>query len=332
MKSERFIFASRPYGFPEAGNFKYEEYETEPLKEGEVLLSPKFFSVDPYMRGRMNDTRSYAAGWELGKPISGGAVAEVTDSRSSSLSAGDYVTGNIQWATQCVEKASQLRKIDVRKYPPEYYLGILGMPGLTAYFGMTDICRPAKGDTVVVSGAAGAVGHVAGQIAKIFEARVIGIAGSDEKCRLLKEEFGFDEAVNYKTTKSIRKDIARLCPDGVNAYFDNVGGEVSDGVIANLAFYSRIALCGQISQYNSTRMPAGNFNMSVFLTRSVLLKGFIVRDYTERFHEGTQHLSRWIDEGKLKYTSTIVEGFEKLPEAFIGLFDGRNTGKMIVKV
>jgi NADPH-dependent curcumin reductase CurA len=332
MKSARFIFASRPHGFPETGNFKYEEYETGTLKEGEALLSPKFFSVDPYMRGRMNDTRSYAAGWELGKPISGGAVAEVVESRSSNLSVGDYVTGYIQWSTLCVESAEGLRKVDIQKYPPEYYLGILGMPGLTAYFGMTDICRPVKGETVVVSGAAGAVGHVAGQIAKIMEARLVGIAGSDEKCRLLKEQFGFDEAVNYKTSKSIRKDIALLCPDGVNAYFDNVGGEVSDGVIANLAFYSRIALCGQISTYNSTRMPAGNFNMSVFLTRSVLLKGFIVRDYTKRFPEGTQQLSKWIDEGRLKYTHTVVEGFEKLPEAFIGLFDGRNTGKMIVKV
>jgi NADPH-dependent curcumin reductase CurA len=332
MKSAQFIFASRPHGFAETANFKYEEYETEPLKEGEVLLKPAFFSVDPYMRGRMNDTRSYAAGWELGKPVSGGAVAEVLESRSSGLSAGDYVTGYIQWSTFGVEKAEELRKIDVRKYPPEYYLGILGMPGLTAYFGMTDICRPVKGDTVVISGAAGAVGHVAGQIAKIAGARVIGIAGTDEKCRLLKEEFGFEEAVNYKTSKSVRKDIAMLCPNGVNAYFDNVGGEVSDGVIANLAFHSRIALCGQISQYNSTRMPAGNFNMSIFLTRSVLLKGFIVRDYTERFPEGTEQLSRWIDEGRLRYTSTVVEGFEKLPEAFIGLFDGRNTGKMIVKV
>jgi NADPH-dependent curcumin reductase CurA len=225
-----------------------------------------------------------------------------------------------------------LLKADVSRFPAEYYLGILGMPGLTAYFGMTDICKPVQGDTVVVSGAAGAVGMVAGQIAKIFGARVIGIAGSDEKCRLIKEEFGYDEAVNYKTSKSVRKDLARICPDGVDAYFDNVGGEITEAVIANLDFHSRIALCGQISQYNSTRLPQGNFMMSMLLTRSVLLKGFIVSNYSDRFPEARVQISRWIEEGKLKFTQTIIDGFEKLPDAFLGLFSGQNTGKMLVKV
>lgn len=331
MKAQHYIFSARPIGMPNEDVFRLEETETGKLEDDELLLKPLFISVDPYMRGRMNDTKSYAKSWVPGQTAEGGVVAEVVQSRSSRFANGDVVTGNFPWATLFVKSAYEVRKVDAEKYPAEYYLGILGMPGLTAYFGMTDICRPKAGETVVVSGAAGAVGHVAGQIAKINGARVIGIAGSDDKCRMLKEEFGFDEAVNYKTSRSIRKDIARLCPEGVNAYFDNVGGEITEGVVANLAFHSRIALCGQISQYNSTKMPAGSFMMSMLLTRSVLLKGFIVNDYNTRFNEAYAALSQWLEEGKLRYKVTILDGFDKLPEAFLGLFAGKNTGKMLVK-
>lgn len=317
---------------PTGDVFRLEETETGALMVEDLLLKSLFISVDPYMRGRMNDTRSYAKSWVPGQTAEGGVVAEVVESRSGKFAPGDVVTGNFPWATHFVINASEVRKVDALTYPPEYYLGILGMPGLTAYFGMTDICSPKTGETVVVSGAAGAVGHVAGQIAKLSGARVIGIAGSDDKCRMLREGFGFDEAVNYKTSKSIRKDIAKLCPDGVNAYFDNVGGEITEGVVANLAFHSRIALCGQISQYNTTKMPAGSFMMSILLTRSVLLKGFIVRDYASRFDEAYAALSQWLKEGKLRYKVTILDGFDKLPEAFLGLFTGKNTGKMLVKV
>jgi NADPH-dependent curcumin reductase CurA len=332
MESKQFVFASRPYGLPAQENFRLEKVTLREPADNEVLLKPLFISVDPYMRGRMNDAKSYAASWQLGQPIRGGVVATVIESRSKNLSEGDVVTGQLPWATMIVEEAGKLRKVDAGKFPSDYYLGILGMPGLTAYFGITDICRPVKGDTVVVSGAAGAVGLVAGQIAKIHGARVIGIAGSDEKCRLIKEEYGFDEAVNYKTSKSIRKELAKLCPEGVDAYFDNVGGAVSEAVIANLDFHSRIALCGQISQYNSTRMPEGSFVMSMLLTRSVLLKGFIVNDYSNKFPEGFSQLSKWLEEGKLKFTSTIIDGFENLPKAFLGLFSGQNIGKMVVRV
>lgn len=332
MQYKQWIFAERPHGLPTAEVFKAEGYTPRDLKENELLLKPLYISVDPYMRGRMNDTKSYAASWQPGQPAEGGVVAEVVESKSSLFKKGDAVMGFLPWATISIGSADKLRKADIIKFPAEYYLGILGMPGLTGYFGMTDICKPVRGETVVVSGAAGAVGITAGQIAKIRGARVIGIAGSDEKCRLIKEEFGYDEAINYKTTKSIRKDLAALCPDGVNAYFDNVGGEITEAVVANLAFYSRIALCGQISQYNTTRMPEGSLMMPMLLTRSVLLKGFIVSDYSNRFNEGLMQLSKWIEEGKLKYTFTIIEGFDKLPEAFLGLFSGRNTGKMVVKV
>lgn len=333
MEAKQYILASRPHGMPSAENFRTESITVTTPGNNELLLKPLFISVDPYMRGRMNDTKSYAAAWQIGDPVKGGAVAEIIESGSDSFSKGDLVTGQLPWSTYCIARAEDVRKIDIRKFPPEYYLGILGMPGLTAYFGMTDICRPVKGDIVVVSGAAGAVGLVAGQIAKILGARVIGIAGSDEKCNLLTNIYGFDEAINYKTSRSIRKDLGKLCPAGVDAYFDNVGGAITEAVIANLDFHSRIALCGQISSYNATRIPeTGGFVFSILLTRSVLLKGFIVHDYARHFPEGRQQLATWIAEGRLKFTQTIVEGFDRLPEAFLGLFSGQNTGKMLVKV
>jgi len=283
------------------------------------------------MRGRMNSAKSYAASFEVDQPIKGGVIAKVVESKSNSIIAGDIVTGTLPWATYCIEKIENLRKIDVQKALPGYYLGILGMPGITAYIGMTKICKPLNGDTVVVSGAAGAVGIVAGQIAKLQGARVIGIAGSDEKCRLLKEQFGYDEVINYKTAKSIRKDLALLCPEGVDAYFDNVGGEITEAVAANLDFHARIALCGQISQYNNSKPYIGYSILPHLLTRSVLLQGFIVSNYSEHFGEAITNLSRWLDEGKLKYTETIIDGFEKLPDAFLGLFSGKNQGKMLVR-
>jgi hypothetical protein len=221
--------------------------------------------------------------------------------------------------------------VDVQSIPPGYYLGILGIPGFTAYFGMMDICKPKKGDTVVVSGAAGAVGLVAGQIAKIHGSKVIGIAGSDEKCRMLTDQFKFDNAINYKTTRSLRKDLGKLCPEGVDSYFDNVGGEITEAVVANLDFHARIALCGQISQYNKTRVPEGNMIMSTLLTKSAMLQGFIVRNYGERFGEALTALTNWLNEGTLTYTETIVNGFNNLPDAFLGLFSGTNKGKMLIK-
>lgn len=331
MENFQFVLASRPIGLPSSANFRKEKTVLNDLKDNEVLLKSWYISVDPYMRGRMNSAKSYAASFEVDQPIKGGVVAKVIESTSKTILAGDVVVGTLPWATYSVEKAENLRKVDVQKVPPGYYLGILGMPGITAYFGMMDICKPVKGDTVVVSGAAGAVGIVAGQIAKLQGTRVIGIAGSDEKCRLLKEQFGYDETINYKTSKSIRKDLAILCPDGVDAYFDNVGGEITEAVAANLDFHARIALCGQISQYNNSKPYIGYSILPHLLTRSVLLQGFIVRNYSSRFGEAISQLTQWFNEGKLKYTETILDGFDKLPEAFLGLFSGNNQGKMMVK-
>ena len=201
MKSKQIVLASRPHGLPSSENFRFEERDTGKLNDNEVLLKTWYISVDPYMRGRMNDVKSYAASFQLDQPFSGGVVAKVIESRSRSFAESDTVFGMLPWATYCIEKAENLRKVDIQSTPPSYYLGILGMPGLTAYFGMTDIGKPKAGETVVISGAAGAVGIVAGQIAKINGSRVVGITGSDEKCKLLKEQFGFDEAINYKTVK-----------------------------------------------------------------------------------------------------------------------------------
>jgi NADPH:quinone reductase len=332
MEISRFVLASRPLGTPSISNFRIENTVLNDLNEEEVLLKSWYISVDPYMRGRMNSAKSYAASFEVDKPIKGAIVARIIESKSSSFSSGDIVVGTLPWATYSVEKAEYLRKVDTAKVSPGYYLGILGMPGFTAYVGMMDICKPVIGETVVISGAAGAVGIAAGQIAKIQGARVIGIAGSDEKCRSLKEQFGFNEALNYNTSKSLRKELAILCPDGIQAYFDNVGGEITGSVVANLDFHARIALCGQISQYNNSKPSMEYSILPHLLTRSVMLQGFIVSNYSHRFGEALAQLTKWLNEGKLKYTETIVEGFDKLPEAFLGLFSGKNIGKMMVKV
>lgn len=331
METSQFVLASRPLGMPSTDNFRIEKTVLNELKDNEVLLKSWYLSVDPYMRGRMNSTKSYAASFEVDQPIKGGVVAKVIDSRSKALSKGDVVTGTLPWATYCIEKAENLRKVDISNFSPGYYLGILGMPGFTAYVGMMVICKPVKGETVIVSGAAGAVGIAAGQIAKIQGARVIGIAGTDEKCRLLKEQFGFDDAVNYKTSKSLRKEIAILCPEGVDVYFDNVGGEVTEAVVGSLDFHARIALCGQISQYNNSKPAMGYSILPHLLTRSVMLQGFIVSNYSDRFGEALTHLTQWLNEGKIKYTETVIEGFDNLPEAFLGLFSGSNHGKMLVR-
>ncbi|WP_395077894.1 NADP-dependent oxidoreductase [Flavobacterium sp.] len=331
MKTQQIVLASRPKGTPTLANFRTETIDLSELKKGELLLKPNFYSVDPYMRGRMNDAKSYAEPFQIDQAIKGGVTATVVESKSNNFKIGDVVVGMLPWAEQCVASEKGLQKIDTSTSPESYYLGVLGMTGLTAYFGLMHIGKPKKGETVVVSGAAGAVGVVVGQIAKIQGCRVIGIAGSDEKVNLLKEKFGFDEAINYKTTKNLTEHIAKLCPKGVDIYYDNVGGEISDAVIANINFNARIALCGQISLYNSTEVPVGPRIQPMLLTRSVLMQGFIVGNYSTNFPEGIKHLSEWVKDGKLKFSETIVNGFDNLPKALLGLFKGENTGKMIVK-
>ena len=331
MTTKQIVLASRPKGLPTLENFKTEDVEVPAISDGELLLEGWYYSVDPYMRGRMNDAKSYVPPFETGQPISGSAIAKVIESKSNDFKIGDIVTGHLPWQKRMISVGKGLQKIDVSIAPATFYLGVLGMTGLTAYFGLMKICKPKTGETVVVSGAAGAVGTVVGQIAKIQGCYVVGIAGSDEKIKVLKEEFGFDEAINYKTNADIKYAIAKACPKGVDIYFDNVGGEISDAVISNINFHARIALCGQISLYNSTETPMGPRLQPMLLTRSVLMQGFIISNFQSEFPEGIKQLATWMKEGKLKSTETIVHGFEKLPEALLGLFKGDNTGKMIVE-
>jgi NADPH:quinone reductase len=331
MKTTQFVLASRPAGLPTADTFRKETIELPGLQNGELLLEGLYYSVDPYMRGRMNDVKSYSPPYQLDKPLVGGVVAKVKESRAGGFAIGDLVTGALPWRTFTTVDAKYVQKIDDSLVPPSYYLGVLGMTGLTAYFGLVDIGKPKAGETVVVSGAAGAVGVVVGQIAKIYGCRVIGIAGTDQKIELLKNEFGFDEGINYKTAGDLKKAIAGACPNGVDIYFDNVGGAVSDAVVSQLNFHARIPLCGQISLYNNKETATGPRLQPMLLTRSVLMKGFIIGDYQGRFAEGREKLTEWVKEGRLKFTETMVNGFDQLPAAFLALFSGDNTGKMIVK-
>jgi len=323
---------SRPVGKPQLSDFKFVEEEMPTIKDGEILLKTKFVSVDPYIRGRMSAAKSYIPPFELQKAMSSGVVAEVIDSNNEKFKVGDFVSGSLDWREFQSSTGENLLKVSDQLAPLSNYLGILGMTGLTAYFGLTEIGKPQEGETILVSGAAGAVGSVVGQIGKILGCRVVGIAGTDEKVELLKSKFGYDEAINYNTTGNMTKAIAEACPNGVDVYFDNVGGEISDSAHANINRFGRIIVCGAISTYNETEIPTGPRVEGLLIKNSVLMQGFIVSNYAEKFPEGMQKLSQWLSEGKLTYSETIVEGFDQIPQAFIDLFDGKNTGKMIVKI
>jgi NADPH-dependent curcumin reductase CurA len=319
-------------GFPALENFETRNTQIPSLTSGMVRLKPHTFSVDPYMRGRMSDAKSYVAAFTVGEPFSGGGISQVVESLADGFNIGDYVLGMIPWQEDIVITASGLQVVDAKIAPLSYYLGILGMPGLTAYFGLLEIGKPKKGETVVVSGAAGAVGIVVGQIAKIQGCRVVGIAGDQTKVDFLTGELGFDAAINYKSETNMTEAIEKACPDGVDVYFDNVGGEISDAVVTQINKFARIILCGQISLYNVTTKPIGPRIGPTLLKRSALMQGFIVSNYAARFPEGFKALNDWVGSGELKYTVTTYHGFEKLPEALMALFDGKNLGKLIVEV
>ena len=320
----------RPEATPTSEHIQIVEGEKPEPKQGEVLVKLLYVSVDPYMRGRMNDTKSYIAPFALNEPMAGGAVAEVVRSEADSLQEGDIVTGMLPWKEHSVSQADQLRKIDPSLGPITYSLGILGMPGLTAYFGLMDIGQPKEGETIVVSGAAGAVGSAVVQLGKIAGCRVVGIAGSDEKTSYLKETLEIDETINYKT-ENVSEALQKACPDGIDVYFDNVGGNISDAVYPLLNKFARIAQCGAIASYNVPNDQGPRMQMHL-IKSSALIKGFTVGDYQDRFSEGFQYLSKWLQEGKLSYEETITEGFESIPDAFFGLFTGENLGKQLVKV
>ena len=316
---------------PTLNNFSIVDAEVPEPKDGEVLLRTRFLSVDPYMRGRMRDQKSYAPPFALNEVIAGGVVAEVIESRTPAFQPGNIVTGLLGWRLYSVARAEGLRKVDPDIAPVTTALGVLGMPGLTAYFGLLDIGQPQEGETVVVSGAAGAVGMTVCQIAKIKGCRVVGIAGSEEKNRYLENELQVDATINYKTA-DLKQAMSAVCPNGVDVYFDNVGGEISDVVMQLINQRARIVICGQISLYNLERLDTGPRVQPYLLVNSALMKGFIVSNYAARFAEGGKQLAQWLAEGKLKYSETFVEGFENAPRAFLDLFAGKNLGKQLVRV
>lgn len=326
------LLNSRPIGKPKESDFKFKSENKPTIENGEVLLKTTFVSVDPYLRGRMSDADSYVAPFKLNEPINSGSIAEVIESKNESFKKGDFVSGNLEWKEYQSSKGENLLKVDKTKASLSAYLGILGMTGLTAYFGLTEIGKPQKGETIVVSGAAGAVGSTVGQIGKILGCRVIGIAGTDEKVQMLKSKFGFDEVINYNTSQDIKKELAAICPDGVDVYYDNVGGDITDSVLANINRLGRVIACGAISLYNNTSVPTGPRVEPLLIRKSLLMQGFIVSNYANKFPEGIKQLSEWLSEDKLIYTETIVEGFDAIPSAFIDLFEGKNKGKMIVKI
>ena len=319
-----------PVGPPTEPDFELVEREVPPPGEGQVVCRTVYLSLDPYMRGRMRPGPSYAATAELGEPMVGGTVSQVVESRYPGLAPGDVVLGHAGWQEFDVSDGSRLEKLDPTAFPISYALGVLGMPGMTAYFALLDVGRPKAGETVVVSAASGAVGSVACQIAKIKGCRVVGIAGSAEKCRHVVEELGADACLNHRAD-DLRSELGRACPAGIDVYFDNVDGPVLDTILDHLNLHARIPLVGLISQYNAEVLPPGP-NLSRLLTKRSLIQGFLVGDYAGRRGEFLSEVGAWVRDGKVKYREDVVEGLENAPRAFIGLLEGRNFGKLLVRV
>jgi NADPH-dependent curcumin reductase CurA len=321
---------TRPVGLPKKSDFDLTTEVVPALNPGEVLLKAVYISVDPYLRGRMSGTK--VPRFEIGQPIASKVLAEVMDSKNTAFSRGEYVSHYLNWKEYQVSDGTGLVKVDAAAAPVTANLGVLGVTGLSAYFALLDIGQPRAGETLVVSGAAGAVGSIAGQIGKLMGCRVVGIVGTDEKAALIKGKFGFDEAINYRTVTDMTAALAAACPAGVDIYFDNVGGPVSDAVMACLNPYGRVAMCGSIANYNDTEQALSPSILPLVVYKFLTIRGFLIADFAARFPEGLAQLAAWLKQGKLTYSETIVEGFEQLPEAFIGLFEGRNEGKMLVKV
>lgn len=331
--NRQITLAARPVGFPKDSDFKLVESPVPPPKDGEFLVRVIYMSVDPYMRGRMNDAASYAAPVQLGEVMGGGAVGKVVSSNNPNFPEGDIVEGPFGWQEYAISNGQGARKIDPNLAPISTALGVLGMPGLTAYFGLLDICNPQPGETVVVSGAAGAVGSLVGQIAKIKGCSAVGIAGADDKVAYLIDELGFDSAFNYKTVTDYFKKLKELCPKGIDVYFDNVGGEITDAVFRLINTRARVSICGEISQYNLEKREMGPRIILVsLLVKQAKAEGFLVFQFANRYGEGLKQMAEWIKQGKLKYREDIAHGIENAPGAFMAMLKGRNTGKQLVKL
>jgi NADPH-dependent curcumin reductase CurA len=328
--NRRVTLASRPVGLPKETDFALDEADVQEPRTGEVLVHAAYVSVDPYQRGRMSEVRSYAKSLEIGDVITAQAVGEVVESRDPRFAPGDLAVGQLGWQEYGVARAGALRKVDASHGPITTALHVLGTNGLTAWFGLFDVGEPVAGDTVVVSSAAGAVGQLVGQLASLAGCWTVGIAGGPEKCSDLRELYGYDAAIDYKSG-DVRAALKEACPNGVDVYFDNVGGDVSTAVHARLNIGSRIAICGQISQYNLERAEP-TFHPGYLIVVRAKMQGFLVNDYAPRFGEALPRLARLVAEGKLRYREDVTEGLENAPRAFIGMLNGANRGKALVKV
>jgi NADPH-dependent curcumin reductase len=329
--NHQFRLAARPVGMPKRTDWNY---VAEPAREpgpNEVLIKVQYLSLDPAMRGWMNEGKSYIPPVQIGEVMRAGGVGQVVASNHSGFKVGDSVYGTLGIQEYATVEGKALTKVDTSVAPAPTLLGALGMPGMTAYFGLLDIGKPLPGQTVVVSGAAGAVGSVAGQIAKIKGCRVVGIAGGREKCDYLVRDLGFDAAIDYKS-EDVKKTLRQHCPKGVDVYFDNVGGDILDIVLTQLARHARIVICGAISQYNTTTGVKGPANYMSLLVNRASMTGMVVFDYADRYPEAMQAMAKWIAEGKLKTREDIVEGLETFPETLLKLFKGENTGKLVLRV
>ncbi|HAI34188.1 MAG TPA: NADP-dependent oxidoreductase [Alcanivorax sp.] len=333
--NRQIILAKRPTGMPGDENLKLQEGTVPEVGEGQVLVRTIYLSLDPYMRGRMSAAKSYAASVEEGSVMEGATVGQVVESRSGDFKQGDYVLCPGGWQEYSVNSPKAMRKLDPAQAPISTAVGVLGMPGFTAYVGLDEIGKPQKGETVVVSAAAGAVGQVVGQIAKLKGCRVVGVAGAEDKCKHVVGAYGFDACVNYKDA-DFREQLAKACPDGIDVYFENVGGDTFDAVMELVNDFARIPVCGRIAHYNDTEMPQGPDRLPGFmgkvLVKRLLIKGFIQFDYIHRQGDFLKDMPVWISEGKVKYQEDVVEGLENAVSAFQGLLQGKNRGKLLIQV
>jgi len=328
MTNKRVVLASRPSGPVSEANFRIEEAAVPNPGDGEVLVRNLWLSLDPYMRGRMSDAKSYAKGVDLGEVMVGQTVGEVLESRHPSLKMGDMVLTQLGW--QLYGTTREATKVDKSRAPLSYYLGLIGMPGMTAYFGLKEIGQPKAGETVVVSAASGAVGSVVGQLAKLWGCRAVGIAGGREKCDYVKHELGFDACLDYKAG-NLRDELKAACPKGVDVYFDNVGGEILDLLLTRMNLFGRIVVCGMIAEYNATE-PYRVKNLRAVLVNRLKLQGMIIFDWKDRYGEALKALAGYFAEGKLKYRESVVQGLENAPRGLMDLLNGKNFGKQLVKL
>ena len=330
ITSREIRLASRPKGHPTAANFTLAQVELEPLQDGQVLVRNLYMSVDPYMRGRMNDAKSYVPPFDLDKPLEGGAVGEVIESRAKEFKPGDVVVSFLGWREYCIVPPQALRSVARDVQPLSVYLGLLGMTGMTAWVGL-QLVDVKAGDVIYISGAAGAVGSVAGQLAKLRGCRVIGSAGSAKKVRFLRDECGFDSAFDYRLGP-ILQQLYHAAPDGIDVYFDNVGGEALEAALSALRVHGRIIACGAISGYNEESLRTGPPNLFNMITKRLTMKGMIVSDWLDRQAEFEKEVGGYFRAGKIKNKETVVEGIDSAVDAFIGLFHGQNMGKMVVRL